>query len=128
MVRRPFLDKLLGDKPGPQAHDELAQVIRNIEAVLNTQEGYGYFRRDFGLGDYTGKRGTSALVKTLTEELQEEIERYEPRLRDVEVKMLGRDATLWLHFELTAMLRGTPLTLQLLFDTVSSRVRIQRKE
>jgi type VI secretion system protein len=126
MARRAFLDKLTGDKSG--APDERAQVLRNLEAVLNTQEGYGYFRRDFGLGEYTGKRGTSALVKTLTAEIQQEIERNEPRLRDVEVELVGRDAMLWLHFELTAMLGDTPLALSLLFDTVSSRVRLQQKE
>ena len=128
MARRPFLDKLVGEKASPQSQDELALVIRNLEAVLNTQEGYGYFMRGFGLGEYTGKRGTSALVKTLTEELQSEIEKHEPRLKDVKVELLGRAADLWLHFELTAMQGKTPVKLGILFDTVGTRVRIQKKE
>ncbi|QRK06976.1 GPW/gp25 family protein [Archangium violaceum] len=127
MARQAFLDKF-GNNRRDGTRDELVQVLRNLEAVLNTQQGYGFFRRDFGLGEYMEKRGTRALVQTLTSEIQSEIETNEPRLKDVEVTLEGRDATLWLHFKLTATLGGQPVELRLFFDTVSSRVRVQKKE
>jgi type VI secretion system protein len=126
MPRSGFLDRLTGE--GPPPHDELARVIRNLEAVLNTQEGYGFFKRDFGLGQYMEMRGSRALVETLTAEIQQEIEKNEPRLRDVEVELRARDGALWLHFELTATLGDKPLELRVLFDTVSGRVRVEKKE
>jgi type VI secretion system protein len=126
MPRSGFLDRLTGE--GTPPHDELARVMRNLEAVLNTQAGYGYFVRDFGLGEYMEKRGSRALVETLTAEIQNEVEQREPRLRDVAVELYARDGALWLHFSLKAMLSGKPIELRLLFDTVSGRVRVEKKE
>ena len=72
--------------------------------MLSTKRDYGYFLRGFGLGAYTknprpgsprswpGDRGGAP--------------RHEPRLQDVEVKLLGRDTALWLHFGLSAPLQG----------------------
>ena len=126
MARRPFLDRFTSR--GPASRDALGPVLRNLEAVLNTREGYGFFQRGFGLGDSTGDRGGKELVPFLTEELQRQVTRYEPRLRDVEVTLKGQDGALWLHFELTGQLGGEALRLRLLFDTVSSRVRLERKD
>lgn len=126
MARQSFLDKFSGSRAG--SRDDLTLVLRNLEAVLNTWQGYGFFKQDFGLGEYTGKRGTRALVETLSAEIQREIEQHEPRLKDVEVTLKGRDATLWLHFDLTATLNDQPVELRLFFDTVSSRVRILKKD
>lgn len=127
MARRPFLDRF--SSRGPAAHgDVLAPVVRNLEAVLNTREGYGFFQEGFGLGDYIGERGGKELVPFLTEELQRQVAQYEPRLRDVEVTLQGQDAALCLHFEVTGQLGGDGLRLRLIFDTVSSRVRLERKD
>lgn len=126
MARRPFLDKFTSR--GAPPWDALAPVLRNLESVLNTREGYGFFQQGFGLGDYTGDRGGKELVPFLTEELQRQVMQYEPRLRDVEVTMLGQDGALCLHFEVTGLLAGEALRLRLIFDTVSSRVRLERKD
>ncbi len=126
MARRPFLDRFSGR--GASAGDALGPVLRNLEAVLNTREGHGAFQQGFGLGDSTGDRGGKELVPFLTEELQRQVTQYEPRLRDVEVTLRGQDGALFLHFEVKALLGGEPLRLGLLFDTVSSRVRLERKD
>ncbi|MET0402231.1 MAG: GPW/gp25 family protein [Cystobacter sp.] len=124
-----FLDKFTGAAsrtPGRQG--ELEQVRRNLESILNTKEGYGYFVEGFGLGRYTEKFGTQDLMKTLTQELLHTIERHEPRLGDVELNLRGRDSGLWLHFVVTATLHGAPCTLRLLFHTVSAQVRVDEDE
>lgn len=126
MARRPFLDRFSSHR-SPQG-DRLGPVLRNLESVLNTREGYGFFQQGFGLGDYTGDRGGKELVPFLTEELQRQVVQYEPRLRDVEVTMLGQDGALCLHFDVTGLLAGEALQLRLIFDTVSSRVRLERKD
>ncbi|KFE63040.1 GPW/gp25 family protein [Hyalangium minutum] len=126
MPRRPFLDRF--SSRGASAREPLGPVLRNLEAVLNTREGYGFFQQGFGLGDYTGDRGGKELVPFLTEELQRQVAQYEPRLRDVEVTLRGQDAALCLHFEVTGLLSGEALRLGLIFDTVSSRVRLERKD
>ncbi|MFY1829937.1 type VI secretion system baseplate subunit TssE [Myxococcus fulvus] len=123
MARRPFLDRFSGP-----AVDALAPVLRNLEAVLNTREGHGAFQRGFGLGDPTADRGGQELVPFLTQTLRQQVASYEPRLRDVEVTPRGQDGALHLHFEVTGLLAGAPVRLGLRFDTVSSRVRLERKD
>lgn len=126
MARRPFLDRFSGRSVLPR--DALGPVLRNLEAVLNTREGYGFFQQGFGLGDYTGSRGGKELVTFLTEELQRQITQYEPRLRDVELTLKGKDGALCLHFELTGLLDGEAIRLRLNFDTVSYRVQSERND
>jgi type VI secretion system protein len=145
MARPGFLERLTGDP----ARDELGRVLRNLEAVLNTQAGYGSFVRGFGLGEYMYLRCSNALVEALTSEIQYEIAQHEPRLSDVEVELKPQDggkawyaprpanveadqrafdSGLWLHFAVTAVMNGAPLELSLYFDTVSSRVHVKKKD
>lgn len=128
MVRPSFLDKFAapGQRQGEQ--DEMELVRQNIEAVLNTKEGYGYFVEGYGLGRYTEKLGTQALLKTLESEMLHAISVHEPRLEEAELELVGRDSGLWLHFALTCVLQGTPRKLRILFHTVSAQVRVSEDE
>jgi type VI secretion system protein len=128
MARPSFLDKFTGAWQRQGAHGELEQVRQNLESVLNTKEGYGYFVEGFGLGRYTEKFGTQVLMKTLTGEMLHSIQHHEPRLQDAELELRGQDSGLWLHYVLTATLHGAPCTLRLLFHTVSGQVRVEEDE
>ena len=125
----PFLDKFTRpwQRQG-EGEGELSRVRQNLEAVLNTKEGYGYFVEGFGLGRYTEKFGTQALMKTLEAEILQAVESYEPRLAEPHLLLRGRDSGLWLHFVLTGVLDGEPRTLRVLFHTVSGQVRVEADE
>jgi type VI secretion system protein len=128
MTRPAFLDKFTSAWQRPGGNTELAMVRQNLESVLNTKEGYGYFVEGFGLGRYTEKFGTQDLMKTLTGEMLHSVQTHEPRLRDVELELRGRDSGLWLHFVLTGTMNGEPCTLRILFHTVSGQVRVEEEE
>ncbi|WP_224360583.1 GPW/gp25 family protein [Hyalangium versicolor] len=128
MTRPAFLDKFTSPWQRPGGNSELQQVRQNLESLLNTKEGYGYFVDGFGLGRYSEKYGTQDLMKTLTGEMLHSVEAHEPRLRDVELELRGRDSGLWLHFVLTGTLGGEPCTLRVLFHTVSGQVRVEEDE
>jgi type VI secretion system protein len=128
MARPSFLDKFTSPWQRQGDNGDLVQVRQNLESVLNTKEGYGYFVQGFGLGRYTEKFGTQLLMKTLTGEMLHSIRNHEPRLRDVELELRGRDSGLWLHFVLTGTLLDAPCTLRILFHTVSGQVRVEEDE
>lgn len=129
MARPSFLDKFTSAwQRADTPQGELAQIRQNLEAVLNTKEGYGYFVQGFGVGRYTEKFGTRELMDMLSDELLSSVRHFEPRLRDVELELRGRDSGLWLHFVLSSMLNGAPCTLRLLFHTVSGQVRVEEDE
>jgi type VI secretion system protein len=128
MARPSFLDKFTPAWQRADTQGELAQVRQNLESVLNTKEGYGYFVQGFGLGRYTERFGTRELMKTLSAELLHAVQQQEPRLQEVELELRGRDSGLWLHFMLTGTLNGAPCKLRLLFHTVSGQVRVEEDE
>ncbi len=128
MARPSFLDKFTSAWQRAGTQGELSQVRQNLEAVLNTKEGYGYFVQGFGVGRYTEKFGTRELMKMLTEELLSSVRQFEPRLQEPELELRGRDSGLWLHFVLTSKLNDVPCTLRLLFHTVSGQVRVEEDE
>ncbi len=127
MARTSFLDKFSSQR-AHGTRDSLAQVLRNVQALLNTKEGYGYFVPGFGLGGYTETSGKGSPAEALAKELQQEIRQHEPRLRDAEVKLRGRDSALWLHFGLRARLDDKPCRLRLMFDTTTGQVRVENEE
>ncbi|HEY2027913.1 MAG TPA: GPW/gp25 family protein [Myxococcales bacterium] len=126
-MRTPFLDKFRTDRSARPGEDELDHVLRNLESVLNTKEGYGSFLRGFGLGEYTEKAGTRDLVAALLAEMKGEIRKHEPRLDAAELRPLGRDAGLAMHFELTGTVAGNPVRLRLRFDTTTGRVQVHKE-
>ncbi|MCY1032073.1 GPW/gp25 family protein [Corallococcus sp. BB11-1] len=128
MARAPFLDKFAARSQRPNVRDSLEHVMRNIEAVLNTKKGYGFFMHDFGLGGYTEKLGTRELVEALTAEIQQEITQHEPRLVGPEVKLRGRDSGLWLHFDCKGAFDDVPCHLRLVFHTVTGQVRVHAED
>ena len=128
MTRPSFLDKFTAAWQRPDSGSELAQVRQNLESVLNTKEGFGYFVQGFGVGRYSEKFGTRELMNTLSGELLHSVRQFEPRLEDAELELRGRDSGLWLHFVLTGLLLGEPCTLRVLFHTVSAQVRVENEE
>ncbi|MBN8468138.1 type VI secretion system baseplate subunit TssE [Corallococcus sp. AB004] len=128
MARAPFLDKFATRRERTNSRDSLEHVMRNIEAVLNTKKGYGFFMHDFGLGGYTEKLGTRELVEALTAEIQQEVTQHEPRLVEPEVKLRGRDSSLWLYFDCKGTFNGQPCHLSLLFHSTTGRVRVQAED
>ena len=128
MARPPFIDKFTSAWQRADTKTELSQVRQNLEAVLNTKEGFGYFVQGFGVGRYTAKFGSRELMNTLTDELLHSMRHFEPRLQETELELRGRDSGLWLHFVLTGTLGGAPCTLRMLFHTVSGQVRVEEAE
>jgi len=129
MARPSFLDKFTSPwQRSGSTQGELTLVRQNLESVLNTKEGFGYFVQGFGVGRYTEKFGTRDLMETLSGELLHSVQQFEPRLEEPELELRGRDSGLWLHFVLTGQLNGAPCSLRLLFHTVSGRVRVEEDE
>ncbi len=127
MPQLSFLDKFLTGRVPGERHG-LASVMRNVQAMLSTKKDYGYFLRDFGLGGYSEKTSKAGLAAELAKEMTNELRQHEPRLQDVEVKLRGRDNALWLHFELSARLNGSPCHMHILFDTTTGQVRVEPQE
>lgn len=124
-----FLNRFLPEKP----HDDaLASVVRNLMHLLNSRRDYGSLLGSFGLADYLAEQGEKNTILTVLGEIQQTISLYEPRLRLLGLRSLGRDHELWLHIDAQGMLllpyRAIPCQLLILFHPISGAVEIPQPQ
>lgn len=113
------------------AADILHSVQRHLALLLNTQRGSTPIAPDYGIPDFFSLLGMGD-VETLHEMermLTEVVQKYEPRLKDVAVRVLDTDQRgLNLHLMLSATLVAENEQVSVNFNTVldsGGRVRIE---
>jgi type VI secretion system protein len=100
-------------------------IERNLELVLSTKRGCSYFREDFGLSD-VAFRTAEEVVETLTREIKENIEQYEPRVKVVRIKEIYDDDGLKVRLEVVLAKHSDGRTLQMGVDVRSRKARFSR--
>ncbi|WP_373061934.1 type VI secretion system baseplate subunit TssE [Gemmatimonas sp.] len=106
-------------------------VQRDVESLLNTRRciveigpAHAELRRsvhEYGIPDTTGLAvGTVAGRKLLTDDIKDALQRFEPRLMNVTVRLTDSDQvrTPQVCFAIEATLRMDPSPEQIVFDTV----------
>lgn len=63
-------------------------IARNIEALLNSKRGYGGTLAHFGLADLEIEDEIAVHLEQLADDMQDQLERFEPRLSPVSVRVL----------------------------------------
>jgi predicted component of type VI protein secretion system len=136
-----FLSRLGGRRPEQEPADEarfdreVLAVTRNLTAVLNSRKGTGSVVADFGLGDYEGLRApdgtwephlaTQDILSVLVPEIGAQVARYEPRIKDPRVAVLGRDEHLRAIFAVTGVISGRRVRFRLALHSVFRDVRVE---
>lgn len=105
-----------------------AEVARNLGFVFNTRKACGSVIADFGLGDYEREVNTGRAVEALRVELLAAVSRYEPRIREPRVRLLGGWRTRMVRFELAGRVDGQACALDVDIDTTTRRVTVQVAE
>ncbi len=121
-----FLNRFLPEKP---QDDELRSVVRNLLYLLNSRRGFGSLLCSFGAADYFRDLSGRTTAQTLLREITDTIQIYEPRLRVLSLKTVGRDSALRLFIELRGTLLlhywGVPCRLLFLFHMPTGAVTIE---
>ncbi len=105
----------------PESRQILDSVQRHLSLLLNTQRGSVLIADDYGIPDFFSLFGLGDVeaLSRLEAMLEKVVEKYEPRLRDVSIKVTNRDsAGLNLHLVLAAKLPMEGSDMNVSFDTV----------
>lgn len=136
-MRQRFLERLRraergGEDPGSvDSKSVLDSVQRHLLLLLNTQRGSAQIANDYGIPDFFSLLGMGDVeaLRRLEVLLEDVIGKYEPRLRDIEVKVVNKDDYgLDLHMQLSGSLALENETLNVSFETVldsGGRIRIE---
>lgn len=104
--------------------DEMADIMRNLQWILDTKRGSGYFIKEFGLTQ-GGFRTNAEIIQVYTEEIREIIELFEPRLTFIE---LGDDYdpdTGRIKLEIGCKLTDTGQPVTMVLDPKTQKLKIQ---
>jgi phage baseplate assembly protein W len=106
--------------------DEEADIERNLQLVLSSKRGCGYFREDFGLSD-TAFRTAEEVVETLTREIKKNIEEYEPRVSVVRIREAYDDDGLKVRLEVVLARRSNGGQMCMAMDLRQRRTTFPRE-
>jgi predicted component of type VI protein secretion system len=129
-----FVSKLAGATKQPASEREVAEepaidaIARNLEAVLNAKQGYSGMVEVFGLGRYDAHHADKALLGALSDEMIEQVRRYEPRLREPKLTLVGKDRGLWVRFSLSGRYGEETRRFAVLFHSVFRNVRVAHEK
>ena len=115
-----FLSRLMQT----HGHTPSGLVADNLGHVLNTRKGCGSMIPELGLGDYEAAPNTHEAVLVLERELRALVLRYEPRLRDPEVKVRGRHGYSLVRFSLTGCIGEARRAFEIEIDTTTRHVDV----
>jgi predicted component of type VI protein secretion system len=119
--RQAFLGRL-AQLPRERA---LAEIARNLGFVFNTRKACGSVLPDFGIGDYEHEVNTHRAVEALRVELLAAVRRYEPRLGEAAVRLLGRYGYNMVRFEIAGRIEGQACALGVDIDTTTRHVEVR---
>ncbi len=90
------------DLPG-DANDILDSIRRHLLVMLNTRQGNSITVPDFGTTDFSDVTRGYTSVSKVQEEIRRSVEKYEPRLKNVQVNFTPVDnEPLTMHFDISA--------------------------
>ena len=119
-----LLDRFRRGK-GNSKDDEIRSIVDNLNRILNTKKGFGHWLESYGIGDYNVHRGRTAIVQTLVEEIKENIELFEPRVRLHEVTEVEASSPFRLKFEGSGVFVGHEHPFYIVVDSIRHEVTVE---
>lgn len=112
-----LLRKLAGDE-SERDDDEIASIIENINNILNTKRGYGFFLQDFGLSDYHHLSSCNDITAIIINEVTENIARFEPRIKLINIEAINENTFFRQSFCIDCVVRDNARPLKLFLDPI----------
>ncbi|MEM9461773.1 MAG: type VI secretion system baseplate subunit TssE [Myxococcota bacterium] len=106
MAARGLLSRLASADPSRPV-DEVHSIVGNLRAILNTRLGDSMSAKDFGVVDFVDLvHQFPSAAQVIQRSIRNTIAQYEPRLRNVRVRVVDSGDPLSLAFEVSARLVG----------------------
>ena len=94
-------------------------ILRHLRRMLNTRQGHVLTQPDYGMPDVTGfVQNLPDMVSATQHGIQDSIEKFEPRLRNISVMYAPSEDKFNVHFEITGQLLSDKDDASVWFKTV----------
>lgn len=106
MAARGLLSRLASADPSRPV-DEVHSIVGNLRAILNTRLGDSMAAKGFGVVDFVDLvHQFPSAAQTIQRSIRSTVAEFEPRLRNVRVRVVDNGDPLSLAFEVSARLVG----------------------
>jgi type VI secretion system lysozyme-like protein len=102
-------------------------IVDNLRNILNVKREYGSLWPDLGIRSLTEYRSREGIAAAVMDDVRQNIEHYEPRLRLDEIVLEQGDSPFRLSFSVRCSLVGGSQMLQVSFDTVFGKCDVMRR-
>jgi type VI secretion system protein len=121
----PFFDKFTSRSTPLPENPELISIIDNLNNILNTKREYGSFLADFGIRDLNEYTSQDDIAMAVINEVEENIEKYEPRVEIVNITRAEDSNPFNIAFNIECVVRKNAQSLHMVFDSVFNNVQIE---
>lgn len=124
MSGKTLLERIENPEPPDMRHlavdEELVfdSIRRHLQRMLNSRRGTASAVPDYGTTDLSGLLRTNESLETIRLEMMESIERYEPRLREVEISFSDGNDLFSMNFDVSARVVTSEGELPTVFRSV----------
>ena len=116
-----FFDKFDRESREKSVDQYLANIVENLNNILNTKKGFGSFLDDLGIRDLNEYRSRDDIASVVIEEVKKNIEQYEPRVELLDITSQKTDSSFVLSFKIKCIVRKNAESLNMVFDTLFSK-------
>ncbi|MEW5804192.1 MAG: type VI secretion system baseplate subunit TssE [bacterium] len=119
-----FFNKFTYGSRAKEENEELLAIVENLNNILNIKKNYGSFLTDLGIRDMNEYTSRDRITKAVMEEVKQNIERFEPRVRIIGIQEEQGDNPFMMSFSIECMIRQNSKSLNMIFNSVLNNFRI----
>ncbi len=119
-----LFNKFIHKDDKTRTYDSIQDIVENINNILNSKKDYGSYLMDYGIRDLNEFNNRSGMIKIIIEEVFRCIEKYEPRVRILNVANEKETNIFELSFRIDCVINDSNETLTMVFDTVFNNILI----
>jgi type VI secretion system lysozyme-like protein len=120
-----FFEKFDHQRKAAHIDRYLASIVENLNNILNTKKDFGSILSDMGIRDLNEFRSRDDIAAMVMEEVKKNIEKYEPRVKLVQIKPETTESSFVLSFKIECIVRQNEESLVMVFDTLFSKFLVR---
>jgi type VI secretion system lysozyme-like protein len=100
-------------------------IVRNLNQILNSKKSFSSYLPQFGIGDWNQHKARHKIIETILEEIKENIELYEPRVKLLEIHEVDSEVAHRLRFEMKCIILNKDKPIYVIFDSILNDIIVE---
>ncbi|MCH2205678.1 MAG: type VI secretion system baseplate subunit TssE [Lentisphaerales bacterium] len=95
-----------------------ADIIENLNNILNSKRTFSTYLKDYGVADFSHFSAKQDIIDAVMEEVEESINKYEPRVKVLEMEELPDTGPFRMSFKMNCIIHKSNKSIKMVFDSL----------